>query len=77
MYHRGSVIPFINLEDVRHIIREFAPNLQPNWTRFQKTIVSLEKCNQLKSNLARQILATEKLQQALLHQYFSEIKSVP
>ena len=31
--HRGSVIPFINLNDVRDIIREVAPLIHTDWTR--------------------------------------------
>lgn len=77
VHQRGSVIPYINLEDVRTCIREVALLIHPNWQRFQEILTAVEKCNQLKSNLAQQIMATEKLQQSLLHQYFQQIKNAP
>lgn len=70
--HRGSVIPFINLEDVRDLIREVAPAVQPDWSRFQELLSYLDKLNKLKSTLAQQLLATEQLQRSLLLKYFSE-----
>lgn len=77
VHHRGSVIPYINVDDVRTCIREVAILIHPNWQRFQEILSSLEKCNQLKSNLAQQIVSTEKLQQALLQQYFQPLKNAP
>lgn len=77
VHHRGSVIPFINLEDVRNCIREVAPLIHPDWSRYQQILSSLEKCNKLKASLAQQIIATEKLQQVLLQQYFQQIKNAP
>ncbi len=77
VHHRGSVIPFINLEDVRNCIREVAPLIHPNWSRYQQILSSLEKLHQLKSSLVAQIKATEQLQRSLLHQYFQQIKNAP
>jgi hypothetical protein len=75
--HRGTAVPFINLSDVRDTVREVAPLIHPDWSRFKELLVALEKCSQLKSTLAQQIIATEKLQAALLHKYFSELKKSP
>ena len=72
--HRGSVIPFINLEDVRDMLREVAPLIHPDWSRFREILCSLDKLNKLKSTLAEQIAATDQLQRSLLHKYFLEIK---
>ncbi len=72
--HRGSAIPFINLNDVRDNIWEVAPLILPDWSRFQEILSSLDKCNQLKATLAQQIIATERIQRCLLHRYFEEIK---
>lgn len=77
VHHRGSVIPYINIEDIRNCIREVALLIHPDWSRFQEILSALEKCNQLKSNLAQQIVATEKMQKALLEQYFQQIKNAP
>ncbi|HVT84483.1 MAG TPA: hypothetical protein VHD35_04740 [Chitinophagaceae bacterium] len=73
--HRGSVIPFINLEDVRDLIREVAPMIHPDWSRFQEILSYLDKLNNLKSTLAQQLVATDQLQRSLLKKYFSEIKN--
>lgn len=72
--HRGSVIPFINLDDVRDLIREAAPLIHPDWSRFQEILFHLDKLNQLKTSLVQQLAATDKLQRCLLHKYFDEIK---
>jgi hypothetical protein len=72
--HRGSVIPFINLEDVRDTIREVAPLIHPDWSRFQELLSYLDKLSKLKSTLAQQLVATEKLQRSLLQKYFHDLK---
>ncbi|HVT85822.1 MAG TPA: hypothetical protein VHD35_11525 [Chitinophagaceae bacterium] len=72
--HRGSVIPFINLEDVRDLIREVAPMIHPDWSRFQEIISYLDKLNNIKSRLAQQLVATEQLQRSLLQKYFLELE---
>ena len=72
--HRGSVIPFIKLNDVRDVIREVAPLIHPDWSRYQEILSSLDKLNKLKATLAEQIVTTDKLQRCLLHKYFLEIK---
>ena len=73
--HRGSVIPFINLNDVRDVICEVAPLIHPDWSRYQEILSSLDKINKLKATLAAQIVATDKLQRCLLQKYFLEIKN--
>ena len=72
--HRGSVIPFINLNDVRDVIREVAPLIHPDWSRYQEILSSLDKLRKLKATLAEQILATEKLQSCLIQKYFLQLK---
>ena len=72
--HRGSVIPFINLNDVRDIIREVAPLIHPDWSRYQEILSSLNKLNKLKATLAQQLVATDKLQRCLLQKYFLQLK---
>ena len=75
--HRGSVIPFANLEDIRDTIREVAPCIHQDWSRYQEIISSLDKLNKLKTTLAEQIVAFDKLQRCLLQKYFLEIKNTP
>jgi hypothetical protein len=70
VYHRGSVIPYINLKDVRHIIHEVAPLIHPDWTHYQEILTCLDKLNKLKTTLTQQLIATGKLQRCLLQKYF-------
>ena len=67
---RGSVIPFINVDDVRDILRELAPAVFPDWSKFQELVNTLDKIENLKSNLAQQIIASENLQLHLLLRHF-------
>jgi hypothetical protein len=77
VHHRGSVIPYINIQDVQHTIREVAHFIHPDWQRFQQILTSLEKCSQLKATLLQQVAATEHLQKTLLLQYFQQTKNAP
>lgn len=70
--HRGSAIPFINLEDVRDTLREVVPSIHPDWSRYQKILSSLDKLRKLKTTLQEQIAATDRLQHCLLQKYFLE-----
>ncbi len=67
---RGSVIPFINVDDVRDLIRELAPAVFPDWSKFQELVTTLDKIENIKSNLAQQIIASENLQLHLLLRHF-------
>ncbi len=75
--HRGSVIPFLNLNDIRDTIQEVASLIHPDWSRYQEILSSLDKLSKLKATLAEQIVVTEKLQHCLLQKYFLEIKKAP
>ena len=67
--HRGSVIPLIYADDARDLIRELAPTVFPHWSKFQDLVKTLDKIESFKSNLARQIIASENLQLHLLLRY--------
>jgi hypothetical protein len=69
-YHRGSVIPFVSIKDVRSLINEVAPVIQPHWQHYQQTIGQFNKLQTLKSHLSQQIIAAGKLQEYLLSIYF-------
>ena len=69
-HHRGSVIPFINVNDVRHLIRQAALAIHQDWKQFRELVTTLDNLSQLRSTLQQQIEATEKLQQCLLTKYF-------
>ena len=72
--HRGSVIPFINLNDVRDLIREVAPAIKPGWNKYQQILETLNKLEQKKTSLAEQIIITTNLQRYLLRTYFDKLK---
>ncbi len=72
--HRGTAIQFINLEDVRDLLREVAPLIHPDWSKYQEILTTLEKLDKVKSNLFQQLSSTEELQRCLLHKYFEEIR---
>jgi hypothetical protein len=64
--HRGSVILFVNINDIRDLIRDLAPTVFPHWAKFQELIKMLEKIESFKSNLGLQIIAAENLELHLL-----------
>jgi hypothetical protein len=75
---RGTAVPFINLDDVRDVIREMAPAVFPDWSKFQELIITMDRLEKLKSNLAQQVIASENLQRQLIRRYFDEVtKKVP
>ena len=67
---RGSVIPFINVNDVRDVIREVAPVIHSDWSRLQELIYTLDNIGKLKTTLLQQVKATENLQKCLLNDFF-------
>ena len=67
---RGSAIPFINKADVADLIKEVAPVVYSDWSKFQELIDTLDKLEKIKTTLGQQLLASEKLQSYLLQQYF-------
>jgi len=72
--HHGSVIPFINIPDVRDILREVVPPIYKDWKRYKEILALCESLEQRKANLAEQIIATKDLQSALLRKYLGGFK---
>ena len=71
---RGSAIPFININDVRDLIREVGPAVFQDWARFNEIITALDKLQHLKTSLQQQVNSSEQLQKALINQYFKETR---
>ena len=69
---RGSVIPFINIDDVRQLLRESAPALINDWSKLRDLIATLDKLSKLKTSLETQVKASENLQKALLKNFFNK-----
>ena len=68
--HRGAAIQFINLDDVRDLLREVAPVILSNWEKFQAILSSLNYLQRQKVTLAEQIISTSNLRRHLLREYF-------
>ena len=78
IYLRGSAIPFLNLDDVRVVIKEVAPAVFSDWSKIQELIITMDKLEKLKSSLAQQVIASENLQRQLIRRYFDDVtKKVP
>lgn len=74
--HRGSVISYISLNDLRDLIREVAPFIHPDWTKYRQILETLSKLEQKKASLAEQIISTTNLERHLLRIYFTEKKAL-
>jgi len=68
---RSSAIPFINKNDIAAVLKEVAPAIYDDWSKFQELLNTLDKLESLKSSLGQQLLASENLQSYLLHKYFN------
>jgi hypothetical protein len=58
------------LDDVRHLLREVAPVIHPNWQKYLAILASLNHLQRQKVTLAEQIISTSNLQRHLLREYF-------
>ena len=67
---RGSVIPFINIQETRDLIMPAAKVIYPNWQEFKKTLQLLELLEQRKNNLAEILKSTATVQEYLIRNYF-------
>lgn len=72
MYHRGSVINFVNISDVQSLISEMAVNIHSHWQQYRQTVESLSKLEKRKATLVQQLISTERLQVALIDLYFNK-----
>ncbi len=70
---RGTAIPFINLADVKSMLREVAPAIHSDWARFKNLINTMDKLSKLKSSLTQQVEETKYLQRALLQNFFNSV----
>ena len=67
---RGSAIPFINKDDIAAMLKEVAPAVYDDWSKFQDLIATLDKLEKLKTTLGQQLIASDKLQSYLLQNFF-------
>ena len=76
IYHRGSVIAFINKADVRELLREAAPFVHDHYQQYQKIMQALNHLEEKRASLTEQIIATEKLQSYLIRPVSPNKKTV-
>lgn len=68
--HRGSVIPFVNLQDIRNVLKEAAPAIFNHWLQYRQIMKAMDLLEKTKTTLGQQLLTTEKLQHYLIHRFF-------
>ncbi len=68
--HRGSVIQFVNIQDVRDVIRQTLPAVWEQWQKYQKLLQHIEALEKTKTTLGKPLIKTESLQRTLLHKFF-------
>ena len=67
---RGSVIPFVNLNDIKDVLKEVVPGIVPNWMQFQKILNAMDLLEKSKTTLGQQVVTTENLQRYLIRRFF-------
>ncbi|MEO6723641.1 MAG: hypothetical protein ABIN67_24955 [Ferruginibacter sp.] len=70
IFHRGSVIPFINLQETRDLIMPAANIIYPQWQEFKILLQQMELLERRKNNLAQILKTTATLQEYLIRNYF-------
>lgn len=67
---RGSVVPFLSVNEARHLIRQTAARVYPHWQSLMPVLEALNKLKAAKAHLAQCIIANERLQKMLLQAHF-------
>ncbi|MFC4231963.1 DUF6943 family protein [Parasediminibacterium paludis] len=70
IHHRGSVIPFINIGEVKKLIEPAAIAIYPQWQDYKSLLTHFELLEQRKNNLAQILKSTATLQEMLIRNYF-------
>lgn len=69
---RGSVIPFVNLNDIKDALKETVPAIFPNWEKFQRIMKAMDLLEKSKTTLGQQLVTTENLQRYLIRNFFAQ-----
>ncbi len=72
MFHHGSVIPFINLNETRDLILHAADIIYPDWQDFKIILQQMELLEQRKNNLQQILKSTTTVQEYLIKNYFNQ-----
>ena len=70
VFHRGSVIPFINLQETRNLIMPAAKIIYPHWQEFKILLQQMELLEQRKNSLAQILKSTATVQEYLSLNHF-------
>jgi len=68
--HRGSVIQYVNIDELRKIIMDAANIIYPSWQDFKAILQQMELLEERKNNLAKILKATATMQEYLIRNYF-------
>jgi hypothetical protein len=68
-YHRGSVIQFVNLRDLRQVLKQFAPHVYQHYLQYLQIVDHLSRLEQHNTTLAEQIVSIKNLQQHLINDF--------
>lgn len=69
---RGSVIPFVNLDDIRDVLKKAGPPIFQHWQQYQQIMKALDLLEQTKTTLGQQLVTTENLQRYLIKRFFEK-----
>jgi hypothetical protein len=73
----GSVIPFIRLKELTNLIKIGVEKLMQHPEKVKKNILTIEKIEQQKLNIVKQIQLIKRLQLALIQDVLKELKTFP
>jgi hypothetical protein len=68
-YLRGSVIPFIILDDVKSCIKSFGAEVLSNSSQFQKSIASLRTLEEVEKNYKKNLLLIAEAKRLVFYKY--------
>ena len=68
--HRGSVILFVSLQDIRDVLKEYTPVVFSHWRQFQSIMQAMDLLQKSKTTLGQQLITTEKMQNYLINHFF-------
>lgn len=70
--HRGSVIQYVNLRELRHVIMKAADAIYPTWQEFKKILQQMEQLEAHKNNLVKLLKTTGTLQEYLIRNFLQQ-----
>lgn len=71
---RGSVIQYVNLNDIKEVLKEATPAILEHWMKFQKILNAIELLEKTKTTLGQQLVSTQNLQECLIQRFFVKYK---